>query len=344
VWNDCSAAADTVWVGDVFPDGGNDFEVCISAGKSQLHGNDPSGTWSGTGISSTGLFDPLMVGAGVHDLEFAVSPVPGCLYKDTVEVRIFALPDISIQPGGAEAYCYTGTAMLSASDIPQANYTWYFGGEPDALDEIDASGHELLAKDIGFYRVVVSDNYCSKSASYELVRPAFRPQITPNFNSLSFCHDQPVNITAAPIADARYFWMRYLDQAPEVMKETNGSFSVVIGESGKFRLKVESHGCIFESDPMVTTKIPVDSIFVPNVITPNGDRWNENFDVYAEGVDEFYVKVFSRYGQEVWSGGSDSPSWNAASVPSGVYFWILSYRSQCTTEKEQKGWVQVIKD
>ena len=344
VWNHCAAATDTVWVGDVFPDGGNDFEVCISAGKSQMIGNDPLGRWSGAGISSTGVFDPLIAGAGVHELQFAVSPVTGCLYRDTVKVRIFSLPNISIQPGGAESYCYTGTATLSASDIPQAQYTWYFGSEPDALNVIGDSGHELLAKDIGFYKVVVSDKYCSKEASYQLVRPAFRPQITPNFNSISFCHDQPVNITAASIPDARYIWLRYLDQAPEAMKETTGSFSEVIGESGKFTLKIESHGCVFESDPMVTTKIPVDSVFVPNVITPNGDEWNENFEVYAEGVDEFYVKVFSRYGQEVWSGGNGSPSWDAADVNSGVYFWVLSYRSQCVTQKNQKGWVQVLKD
>jgi hypothetical protein len=342
--NDCAGLADTVWVGDLYPDAGNDFEVCNSSGAAQLTGNYPQGSWYGPGISSSGLFDPLMAGAGLHELYYKVIPLEGCIYRDTVVARVSSLAGIAIQPVGAESFCYTGNTTLSVPAFPDTEYTWYFGSEAAALSEIGENDTDLVAEQSGFYKLVVSDGLCTTEASYQFV-PVFQPVITPAFDSISFCYDRPVTISAESIPEAHYVWYSYTtNDTQEVILESTGSFSQVIDESGKFKLEIESHGCVFESDEMIARKIPADSVFAPNVITPNGDPWNEAFEVYVEGVDEFFVRVFNRYGQKVWSGGNDSPPWTAADVTSGVYFWALSYQSQCSGNKEQKGWVQVLKE
>jgi gliding motility-associated-like protein len=210
------------------------------------------------------------------------------------------------------------------------------------MSPINEHSTVLLAEKKGFYSVVVSDSVCSKEASYQLVLPKFTPQINPS-GAISFCHDQLTIITAESVPDAQYTWFRYVDGIPETLSESTGSFSKVINESGIFKLRIESHECVFESKEIRATKIPADSIFVPNVITPNGDQWNEQFEVYTEGIADFSIRIFSRHGQEIWSGRKGSAPWNAANASSGVYFWTLSYRSHCSNNKEQKGWIQVLK-
>jgi hypothetical protein len=342
--NVCATIADTVWVGNLFPYGGSDFEVCISAGITQLSGNDSSGSWLGSGTSPSGSFDPARAGAGRHELQFVLTPAVGCTYSDTVVVDVYALPDAAIRSAGVESFCYTGKATLSVPAMPNAGYTWYFGSDPSVLSIIGENNPELVAEASGFYRIVASNGQCSSETSYQLIPDAFLPKITPAFDSISFCGDQPLTISAESIPNSRYSWFEYVDGVTETPHESTGSFLEVIRESGKFKLRVESHGCVFESNEMAVWKIPSDSVFVPNVITPNGDAWNEDFEIYSEGVDDFSVKVFGRYGQEVWSGSRGSRPWRATDVSAGVYFWVLSYRSPCSNHKEQKGWVHVLKE
>jgi hypothetical protein len=344
VSNDCASLADSIWVGDLFPDAGPDFASCVSDAASQLVGNYSAGSWAGPGVSSSGQFDPSKAGIGLHQLRYNVSPSEGCLYSDALQARVSSLPDINIQSDGVDSFCYTGRATLSVSGVPTLDYAWYFGkesGEMSITDEIDPV---FVAREPGLYKVVVSDGQCSTEANINLFPPPFQPTVTPDLDSASFCANQPFDIAAQTIPGADYVWFRYVDGIPQSTTESVGSFSIQVEESGKYKLTIQSHGCVFDSDEMILTTIPADSVYVPNVITPNGDRWNENFEIYVEGIDEYSLKIFGRYGREVWSGRKDTAPWNAADVSSGVYFWVLSYRSQCSEGNDRKGWVQVLKE
>lgn len=343
VTGSCAAASGTVWVGNLNPQGGNDFAACVGDDPYQLTGNYRSGIWSGPGVSPSGLFDLKKASPGVHNLYYAVTPLPGCEYKDLVEASVASLPAIAIQPQDAGSFCYKGTSLLTVPPLPQAHYTWFFGTDPDHLVAAGSASAQLLADAFGFYSVAISDGACSAAATYQLVAPPFRPQVSPPSDSISFCAGQPVDLTAEAIPGARYRWLRYVNNSPEVMAESTGSFSGTIQESGTFKLQIESHGCSFESKEIVAWKIPGDSIFIPNVFSPNGDQWNEDFEIYTEGIDQYYLRVFNRYGNEIWSGQRGSTPWNAADTSSGVYFWILSYQSPCSSVKQYKGWVHVLK-
>ncbi|MBT1707287.1 gliding motility-associated C-terminal domain-containing protein [Fulvivirgaceae bacterium PWU5] len=343
VTGSCAAASGTVWVGDLYPQGGNDFSVCVGDDPYQLTGNYPLGTWSGPGVSPSGLFDPKKASPGVHTFYYAVTPLPGCEYKDLVEASVSSLPTIAIEPDNVGSFCYKGTTLLTVPAVPHAQYTWFFGTGPDDLVAAESKSPQLLADAFGFYSVAVSEGACSTTATYQLAAPPFRPQVAPAFDSISFCADRPLHLTAEAIPGARYSWFSYVNSSPEIIRESIGSFSEAIQESGTFKLQIESHGCSFESTELVAWKIPGDSIFVPNVFSPNGDQWNDSFEIYAEGVDQYYLRVLNRYGEEIWSGNNGSPPWNAADTSSGVYFWVLSYKSPCSSGKQYKGWVQVLK-
>ncbi len=100
------------------------------------------------------------------------------------------------------------------------------------------------------------------------------------------------------------------------------------------------------------------TVYVPNVITPNGDAINEKFKLgYLEypGLDpmgfmEFYeIKIYNRWGKLVFESSSPSSVWDGKidsdEAVEGVYYYIISYQRECldTEPKEKTGYVTVLR-
>lgn len=76
-------------------------------------------------------------------------------------------------------------------------------------------------------------------------------------------------------------------------------------------------------------------IYVPNVFSPNGDALNDVFLPSSNcGFESFEMKVYSRWGNLVYSGRSATEGWNGESggepAPADVYTWVISYTFQPT--------------
>jgi gliding motility-associated-like protein len=77
------------------------------------------------------------------------------------------------------------------------------------------------------------------------------------------------------------------------------------------------------------------AIEIFNVLTPNEDGKNDTF--FISGLRDVFLdhklKIFNRYGQQVWEGDNNSPEWNGIAnmglastdqrLPTGTYFYIL---------------------
>jgi gliding motility-associated-like protein len=72
-----------------------------------------------------------------------------------------------------------------------------------------------------------------------------------------------------------------------------------------------------------------------NVFTPgsdnDGDGLNDVFKITGEGLTEYNIKIFNRWGERVFESESIDVSWNGqinnsgALVPEGTYFYIINY-------------------
>ena len=100
------------------------------------------------------------------------------------------------------------------------------------------------------------------------------------------------------------------------------------------------------------------SVFIPNVITPNGDTFNERFEVYntdelcSRFIDQINLSVYNRWGQKIitlknegqvlWDGNDPS----GKPVSSGVYFFYADvlFNTLDTSKKNKqiKGWLHVV--
>lgn len=84
-----------------------------------------------------------------------------------------------------------------------------------------------------------------------------------------------------------------------------------------------SDGCT-STYSYVQVVVPTD-IFQPNVFSPNGDGRN---DVLAFSGAEFYpntsLKVYNRWGQEVYTSTNYKNTWKGTDMPEGTYFYVLT--------------------
>ena len=94
----------------------------------------------------------------------------------------------------------------------------------------------------------------------------------------------------------------------------------------------------------LTKTVTVESIFctIPKGISPNADGANDNFDLTGLSVSE--LKIFNRYGLEVFSKRNYTSEWHGQSkngndLPDGTYYYAVT-----TNEgKVRTGWVYVIR-
>jgi gliding motility-associated-like protein len=104
-----------------------------------------------------------------------------------------------------------------------------------------------------------------------------------------------------------------------------------IGESGTYYIKAVSFGGCVQSNPVsvVIKPPPEPDLIAPNTFTPNGDGVNDEFRPRTTGVIKFnYLKIFNRYGKEIFLTNDVYKRWNGAlngiPEPVGTYFWVFS--------------------
>ncbi|MFD2515491.1 gliding motility-associated C-terminal domain-containing protein [Pontibacter locisalis] len=108
-------------------------------------------------------------------------------------------------------------------------------------------------------------------------------------------------------------------------------------EKGPLRIKVNlnEQTCSPAPDQQITmefrVKVPVLADYVPaNIFTPNGDGLNDYFEIPALPQDfctaQFAnIKIFNRWGKEVFLSKDNRFKWDGKDVNDGVYFYVIDY-------------------
>lgn len=96
-------------------------------------------------------------------------------------------------------------------------------------------------------------------------------------------------------------------------------------------------------------------LFIPNVFTPNGDNWNNEYDIEIEGEKTYELLIYNRWGSLVYESHEDSEfgdgkNWDGINpktgenYPAGVYFFIFKYELECGDESgETQGTITLLR-
>jgi len=128
---------------------------------------------------------------------------------------------------------------------------------------------------------------------------------------------EPVIVNAGPDYDS-YNW-------------SDGSIEseLVTYSAGDYWVVVEKNGCYATDTVQVT--LPLQSLPIPNAFTPNGDGFNDKFNVVAiyGNVNYYQMDIYNRWGEKVFETSKIDEGWdgtcNGELCPPGVYRWIISF-------------------
>jgi gliding motility-associated-like protein len=135
--------------------------------------------------------------------------------------------------------------------------------------------------------------------------------------------------TFEPNGDYSYNWY---DSAGNLVSE---EVSFVITTPDTYELQVSNGTC------MVSESINITNIFcaIPKGISPNGDGLNDTWDL--SNFDIKQVKIFDRYGVEIYSKNNYSNQWDGTSkgneLPSATYYYVITFNNNTT----KTGWVYI---
>jgi len=77
--------------------------------------------------------------------------------------------------------------------------------------------------------------------------------------------------------------------------------------------------------------IPAISIYIPNAFTPNGDNLNDTFGAVGEGITEYKMQIFNRWGILVFETENINEQWD------GTYQGTLSQQDSYVYKITAKG-------
>ena len=143
--------------------------------------------------------------------------------------------------------------------------------------------------------------------------------------------------TTGGTAPYRYEWGdNSFSEIGNITGLTGGEYTITV---------IDSNGCFIEIDDIIIEDGKNDCIFIPNAFTPNEDGINDEWVITnIEAFTDYMIKVFNRWGQEVYVGYAGSQPWdgfyNSKPLPAGCYVYIVEIKD---IEKEFVGVVTLIR-
>jgi gliding motility-associated-like protein len=280
--------------------------------------NSPGGVWSShpnlTAIdSSTGLFIPALANTG-DTLIYVIDDI--CFNSDTLKVTIIEkIPPVNL--GNDTVLCQGQSLMLNAY-VPNASYNWQDGSGSSAFN----------ANTAGLYWVKVTRGGCSDSDSISISAPNLKADFgyeeIPCTNQIRFINNS---------AGANSSYWDFGDG--ETSNETDPVHNYRNSEQYTVILVInQNSACPDTAKSLVPIENDAfsDTLFIPNVFTPNGDGKNDFFEI--KGIDDRCVTInkltiFNRWGKKVFEAGgtSEQLKWNGENtrreIESGVYFYVF---------------------
>jgi gliding motility-associated-like protein len=109
----------------------------------------------------------------------------------------------------------------------------------------------------------------------------------------------------------------------------------------------DEYGCTDEDNINLT--ILKSQYGIPNAFSPNNDELNQNFNVVitGENIDVLSIKIWNRWGQEVYSETNGNKGWDGKQkgkpAPSDVYVYSIVLRLPDGREVRKSGDVTLLR-
>ena len=305
-------------------------DLCIDSDTVIMIANPGGGSFQIDGTASSNQFISPNEGIGSHTISYALTDANGCITNATGTIVVHALPDLQIPLNSA--YCYE-TGFHGITPLPPGGV---FTG-----DNVFGSGINVNGVNPGLYSVsyAYTDQFgCSNQldANYTVTSP-----LSPSYVYETNCFQEATFISAIQNPNYTYSWnigTIYTGSGTSYNQSftSPGSFSLVLTVTDHFGCSYDSIGTI-----EIAEGINIDELVMPNIITPNGDKVNDQLEMPALLTDcfQYEVTIVNRWGNIVYTMDNNSSIFdgrnkNGNDLNEGVYFYsIKSDDFDCNDEK-----------
>ena len=270
------------------------------------------------------------------DYLFLLQTNAGCDSAITVQLVVQALPYIDMDANGS--YCmYDGNITLSPEPM---------GG---TLTGDLLNGNVLEHEGVlpGSYEVSYSFTDGNGCTSIEVQEYIIAEPIEPSFDFYITCNELHLESTTYDLDnDHEYVWT-IDNEAIAIYAEP----SYIFYQTGNFELELfvtDIYSCTYSVNGPIELEytLDLDGFSVPNVITPNGDNYNEKLQLPASvaACSDYTINIYNRWGTLIYIMTQDTPGFsgqnqNGSELPDGVYFYTLDIKNYpCMETPGLKDW------
>ena len=217
---------------------------------------------------------------------------------------------LTFTSNGAPPY----TLLIQQNGEEWAEYTTY--------SSIDS----MVISEEGFYEIgAINDAYCSGTTNGSVSifnRPVPYADFTTN-PSVAYIGDAEIIFYNNSLLADEFIWnfgdstYNNIDYNPAHIYTDTGKFEISLHINNEF-------GCV-DSISHTIIVYPYFHLHIPNAFTPNGDDENDMFIVKGEGIAEYEMTIFNRWGAAIFYSDNIEEGWDgkpkSTSIisPNGVY-------------------------
>ncbi len=237
----------------------------------------------------------------------------GCMERDSMDVQY--VEPAALNLGKERVLCNGKPIQLDAS-TPYGKYLWNDGSQ-EAVLRVSSPGE---------YWVEVTTP-CGLFTDTVQVKYVDAPEVDLGPDTL-LCVGEVLKLNAFHRFGEQYLWE---DGSTGARRE--------ISSEGVYAVEVTGGRCVARDTIRVGFAECEDHLFIPNVITPNGDGANDRFVIQGILSNTWKLEIYNRYGKIVyWNEGYDN-SWDGQGASSGLYFYHLS---NTHARRKYRGWLHIL--
>jgi len=276
--------------------------------------------------------------AGVYTV--TVTDANGC--SETSAVNLSGTTMFTYTVSASDIGCgKNGNITVSpvSGGLPPYSYNWSSGG----------TGSEITVTVAGTYSVTITDqNGCQAIKTASITDNG---AIKAGFTN-SPAGNMPANSTVTYTdhsTGAITSWLWNFDDPSSEKSDSSDQ------QNSMHLFKNPGHFCIlltvknsFCTDTFSTCiEVKSDSIFVPNIFSPNGDGENDQFYFSTNGILNLTFSIYDRWGLLIFQGTGINSKWdgkskNGESAPDGTYYYIYNAQSFFGSSYKGSGFVELI--
>jgi len=298
----------------------SDISVCDGDTIKLTSSGGTSYSWSGPNGFTSIARNPSIPNAnssmaGAYTISVTTSS--GCTDTDITNVLINELPLVNIT-SSSSSLCLSGSRTLAGSP---AGGTFIISNGPGMI-----TGNILTASGIGNVSLeYIYTSGCTNKATQSIVVTE-NPMVDAGPDQeLEFVFETQMNAVLSSSETGEWSLISGAGYFNDINSPTTIVTGLSLGEN-IFSWKVQSNDCEVSSEVSIT----VNDLFVPSVITPNGDGINDYFKVSGIMDGQAQLIIINPWGIIEYSNDNYLNDWNGRDnkerdLPGDTYFYVLKF-------------------